>query len=180
MGGIAPTTRRRSRTRSSPLTTSRWDIALIFSSLVSVSVGSISSDGPWAWLKVIAQNRRTIFNLVKEGFTGRAACLQELPRAPQPEIPPAARIEILPGSIPLRSGRRGLHGIGQPGSSHNYNHSGRGTPVLIRSGERIRGRLRGRDDHARAAYCSNIRGNNEIGSTYRGPAQSHRRARRTR
>jgi radical SAM superfamily enzyme YgiQ (UPF0313 family) len=27
--------------------------------------------GPWAWVKVIAQNRRTIFNLVKEGFTGR-------------------------------------------------------------------------------------------------------------
>jgi radical SAM superfamily enzyme YgiQ (UPF0313 family) len=27
--------------------------------------------GLWAWVKVIAQNRRTIFRLVKEGFTGR-------------------------------------------------------------------------------------------------------------
>jgi radical SAM superfamily enzyme YgiQ (UPF0313 family) len=31
--------------------------------------------GPWAWVKVIAQNRRTIFNLVKEGFTGRSGVL---------------------------------------------------------------------------------------------------------
>jgi hypothetical protein len=37
--------------------------------------------GPWAWLKVIAQNRRTIFNLVKEGFIGRRG---ELARTPMP------------------------------------------------------------------------------------------------
>jgi radical SAM superfamily enzyme YgiQ (UPF0313 family) len=35
--------------------------------------------GPWAWLKVIAQNRRTIFNLVKEGFTGRGDVLARTP-----------------------------------------------------------------------------------------------------
>src|SRR6195256_5126137 len=35
--------------------------------------------GPWAWLKVIAQNRRTIFNLVKEGFTGRGEALARTP-----------------------------------------------------------------------------------------------------
>jgi len=27
--------------------------------------------GPWAWVKVIAENRKTIFSLVKEGFFGR-------------------------------------------------------------------------------------------------------------
>src|SRR5258708_7762182 len=31
--------------------------------------------GPWAWLKVIVENRRTIFNLVKEGFMGRQGVL---------------------------------------------------------------------------------------------------------
>jgi hypothetical protein len=31
--------------------------------------------GPWAWVKVIAQNRRTIFSLVKEGFTGGRGAL---------------------------------------------------------------------------------------------------------
>src|ERR1700716_2251720 len=35
--------------------------------------------GPWAWLKVIAQNRRTIFNLVKEGFIGRGDVLARTP-----------------------------------------------------------------------------------------------------
>jgi radical SAM superfamily enzyme YgiQ (UPF0313 family) len=35
--------------------------------------------GPWAWLKVIAQNRRTIFNLVKEGFTGQRDVLTRTP-----------------------------------------------------------------------------------------------------
>ncbi len=35
--------------------------------------------GPWAWLKVIAQNWRTIFNLVKEGFTGRGGVLTRTP-----------------------------------------------------------------------------------------------------
>src|SRR5207302_10996293 len=35
--------------------------------------------GPWAWLKVIAQNRRTIYNLVKEGFTGRSGVLARTP-----------------------------------------------------------------------------------------------------
>jgi hypothetical protein len=35
--------------------------------------------GPWAWVKVIAQNRRTIFNLVKEGFTGRRGVLARTP-----------------------------------------------------------------------------------------------------
>jgi hypothetical protein len=35
--------------------------------------------GLWAWLKVIARNRRTIFNLVKEGFTGRRDALTSTP-----------------------------------------------------------------------------------------------------
>jgi hypothetical protein len=35
--------------------------------------------GPWAWLKVIAQNRRTIFNLMKEGFTGERDVLTRIP-----------------------------------------------------------------------------------------------------
>jgi len=35
--------------------------------------------GPWAWLKVIAQNRRAIFNLVKEGFMGRQGVLTKTP-----------------------------------------------------------------------------------------------------
>jgi radical SAM superfamily enzyme YgiQ (UPF0313 family) len=35
--------------------------------------------GPWAWMKVIAQNRRTIFNLVKEGFVGRRGMLARTP-----------------------------------------------------------------------------------------------------
>ena len=35
--------------------------------------------GPWAWLKVIAQNRRTIFKLMKEGFTGRRGVLDRIP-----------------------------------------------------------------------------------------------------
>jgi radical SAM superfamily enzyme YgiQ (UPF0313 family) len=35
--------------------------------------------GPWAWLKVIAENRRTIFKLMKEGFTGRRGVLDRIP-----------------------------------------------------------------------------------------------------
>jgi hypothetical protein len=35
--------------------------------------------GPWAWLKVIAQNRRTIFSLMKEGFTGERDVLTRTP-----------------------------------------------------------------------------------------------------
>jgi radical SAM superfamily enzyme YgiQ (UPF0313 family) len=35
--------------------------------------------GPWAWVKVIAQNRQTIFNLVKEGFMGRRGALERTP-----------------------------------------------------------------------------------------------------
>jgi radical SAM superfamily enzyme YgiQ (UPF0313 family) len=35
--------------------------------------------GPWAWVKVIAQNRKTIFNLVKEGFFGRGDVLTRTP-----------------------------------------------------------------------------------------------------
>jgi radical SAM superfamily enzyme YgiQ (UPF0313 family) len=35
--------------------------------------------GPWAWVKVIAQNRRTIFSLVKEGFFGRRGMLARTP-----------------------------------------------------------------------------------------------------
>ena len=35
--------------------------------------------GAWAWLKVIAQNRRTIFNLMKEGFTGERDVLTRTP-----------------------------------------------------------------------------------------------------
>jgi hypothetical protein len=39
--------------------------------------------GRLAWLKVIAQNRRTIFKLVKEAFFGKA----RLPRNPDREVP---------------------------------------------------------------------------------------------
>ena len=35
--------------------------------------------GPWAWVKVIAQNSRTIFNLVQEGFMGRHGVLARTP-----------------------------------------------------------------------------------------------------
>src|SRR5438270_9798751 len=35
--------------------------------------------GPWAWLKVIAQNRKTIFKLVKEGFAGGRGVLGAAP-----------------------------------------------------------------------------------------------------
>jgi len=35
--------------------------------------------GRLAWVKVIAQNRKTIFNLVKEGFTGRGKVLARAP-----------------------------------------------------------------------------------------------------
>jgi hypothetical protein len=35
--------------------------------------------GPWSWVKVIAQNRRTIFSLVKEGFFGRRGMLARTP-----------------------------------------------------------------------------------------------------
>ena len=35
--------------------------------------------GPWAWIKVIAQNRKTIFNLAKEGFFGKGNVLRGIP-----------------------------------------------------------------------------------------------------
>jgi radical SAM superfamily enzyme YgiQ (UPF0313 family) len=35
--------------------------------------------GPWAWIKVIAQNRKTIFNLAKEGFLGKGDVLRGIP-----------------------------------------------------------------------------------------------------
>jgi radical SAM superfamily enzyme YgiQ (UPF0313 family) len=35
--------------------------------------------GPWAWLKVIAQNRKTIFKIVKEGFAGGRGVLEAPP-----------------------------------------------------------------------------------------------------
>src|SRR3977135_969403 len=35
--------------------------------------------GPWSWVKVIAQNSRTIFNLVQEGFMGRHGVLARTP-----------------------------------------------------------------------------------------------------
>jgi hypothetical protein len=35
--------------------------------------------GPWAWIKVIAQNRKTIFNLAKEGFLGKGDVLKKTP-----------------------------------------------------------------------------------------------------
>ena len=35
--------------------------------------------GPWAWLKVIAQNRKTIFSLAKEGFFGKGDVLRGVP-----------------------------------------------------------------------------------------------------
>jgi len=35
--------------------------------------------GPWAWVKVIAQNRKTIFSLAKEGFFGKGDVLRGVP-----------------------------------------------------------------------------------------------------
>jgi len=35
--------------------------------------------GPWAWIKVIAQNRKTIFSLAKEGFFGKGDVLRGIP-----------------------------------------------------------------------------------------------------
>src|ERR1700724_94746 len=35
--------------------------------------------GPWAWVKVIAQNRKTIFKLAKEGFLGKGDVLKRIP-----------------------------------------------------------------------------------------------------
>ena len=35
--------------------------------------------GPWAWIKVIAQNRKTIFSLAKEGFLGKGDVLRGIP-----------------------------------------------------------------------------------------------------
>jgi hypothetical protein len=35
--------------------------------------------GPWAWIKVIANNRKTIFNLAKEGFLGKGDVLRGIP-----------------------------------------------------------------------------------------------------
>ena len=45
--------------------------------------------GKFAWLKVIAQNRKTIFILVKEAIFGRR-------RRPRPAAPEAAYVEPEP------------------------------------------------------------------------------------
>jgi hypothetical protein len=39
--------------------------------------------GKFAWVKVVAQNRHTIFKLVKEAMFGR----KERPKNPQSEVP---------------------------------------------------------------------------------------------
>src|SRR5580693_1281185 len=64
----------------------------------------------------------------------------------------------------------------QVNSPHDYCNYGSGAAVLIRSGKRIRSRLRRRNSHVRPAYCSNVRRDNEVGSAHRHPTQYYRRA----
>jgi hypothetical protein len=55
---------------------------------------------PWAWVKVIAQNRRTIFRLVKEAITGRGGSPVRPPARTSAHDPATGGIEIRQRNTP--------------------------------------------------------------------------------